>query len=300
MEKLSIVVPAYNEEKCIAEFAAAVFSLGLENPIEIVFVDDGSSDGTLAEIKAAAARDPRVRYVSFSRNFGKEAALLAGLSHADGGYVVTMDADLQHDPKLLPGMLKALQDEGYDCAAARRTTWKGESFLRRWFARRFYSLMRAHSDVDLKDGSMDYRRMTRQVVEAVLSMKESDRFTKGIYQWVGFRVKWFECENTVRAAGASKWSLKSLFAYSLRGIVSFSTAPLYMAFVLGALLAASALVWFACLAFSGGLGGWPVLACVVLLVGGVQLVSIGVLGLYVASVFRETKRRPSYIVKECR
>jgi len=300
MEKLSIVVPAYNEEKCIAKFAEAVFSLGLENPLEIVFVDDGSSDGTLAEIKAAAARDPRVRYVSFSRNFGKEAALLAGLSHAEGGYVVTMDADLQHDPKLLPGMLKALRDEGYDCAAARRTTWKGESFLRRWFACRFYSVMRAHSDVDLKDGSMDYRMMTRQVVEAVLSMKESDRFTKGIYQWVGFRTKWFECENTVRAAGASKWSFKSLFAYSLRGIVSFSTTPLYLSFALGALLVASALVWFACIALLGGMGGWPVLACVVLLVGGVQLISVGVLGLYVASVFRETKRRPCYIVKESR
>ena len=300
MKTLSVVVPAYNEEECVAKFAEALFGLGLENPLELVFVDDGSSDGTLAAIKALAEADGRVRYVSFSRNFGKEAALLAGLSHATGDYVVTMDADLQHDPKLLPGMLKALEEEGYDCAAARRTTWNGESFLRRWFARRFYAVMRAHSDVDLKDGSMDYRMMTRQVVDAVLSMKEADRFTKGIYQWVGFCTKWFECENTVRASGSSKWSFKSLFAYSLRGIIAFSTTPLYLSFALGAMLSLSGLAWLVCLAVMSAPCGWPLLASIVLLVGGVQLVSIGVLGLYVASIFRESKRRPRYIVRESR
>jgi glycosyltransferase involved in cell wall biosynthesis len=300
MKKLSVVVPAYNEEDCVAKFAEALFGLGIENPMELVFVDDGSSDGTLAAIKAAAAADDRVRYVSFSRNFGKEAELLAGLSHATGDYVVTMDADLQHDPKLLPGMLRALEDEGYDCAAARRTTWEGESFLRRWFARRFYAVMRSYSDVDLKDGSMDYRMMTRQVVDAVLSMKESDRFTKGMYQWVGFRTKWFECANTVRVSGASKWSFKSLFAYSLRGIIAFSTMPLHLSFVLGAVLSLSGLAWLACLAAMRVPCGWPLLACIVLVVGGVQLVAIGVLGLYIASVFRESKHRPGYIVKESR
>ena len=300
MKTLSVVVPAYNEEECVAKFAEALFGLGLKNPLELVFVDDGSSDGTLAAIKSLADADGRVRYVSFSRNFGKEAALLAGLSHATGDYVVTMDADLQHDPKLLPGMLKALEEEGYDCAAARRTTWNGESFLRRWFARRFYAVMRAHSDVDLKDGSMDYRMMTRQVVDAVLSIKEADRFTKGIYQWVGFRTKWFECENTVRASGSSKWSFKSLFAYSLRGIIAFSTTPLYMSFALGGVLSVSGLAWLAFLAATDASCGWQILASIVLLVGGVQLVAIGVLGLYVASVFRESKRRPCYIVRESR
>ena len=298
MKKLSVVVPAYNEEDCIAKFAKALFGLGLANPLELVFVDDGSSDGTLAAVKAAAEEDARVRYVSFSRNFGKEAALLAGLVHATGDYVVTMDADLQHDPGLLPRMLKALEEEGYDCAAARRTTWKGESFLRRWFARRFYAVMRAHSDVDLQDGSMDYRMMTRQVVEAVLSMNETDRFTKGIYQWVGFRTKWFECENVVRVSGVSKWSFKSLFAYSLRGIIAFSTTPLYMSFALGAALSLAGLAWLVCLAAMGVSCGWQALAGIVLVVGGVQLVAIGVLGLYVASVFREAKRRPAYIVRE--
>ena len=300
MKTLSVVVPAYNEEECVAKFAEALFGLGLENPLELVFVDDGSSDGTLAAIKSLADADGRVRYVSFSRNFGKEAALLAGLSHATGDYVVTMDADLQHDPKLLPGMLKALEEEGYDCAAARRTTWNGESFLRRWFARRFYAVMRAHSDVDLKDGSMDYRMMTRQVVDAVLSIKEADRFTKGIYQWVGFRTKWFECENTVRASGSSKWSFKSLFAYSLRGIIAFSTTPLYMSFALGALFSLAGLAWLVFPAAMCAQCGWSFLAAIVLVVGGVQLVAIGVLGLYVASVFRESKRRPCYIVRESR
>ena len=300
MKKLSVVVPAYNEEGCIAKFAEAVFGLGLKNPLELVFVDDGSSDGTLAAIKAAAAADERVRYVSFSRNFGKEAALLAGLSHATGDYVVTMDADLQHDPGLLPGMLKALEEEGYDCAAARRTTWDGESFLRRWFARRFYAVMRAHSDVDLQDGSMDYRMMTRQVVDAVLSMREVDRFTKGIYQWVGFRTKWFECANTVRVQGVSKWSLKSLFAYSLRGIIAFSTTPLYMSFLLGAAFSIAGLAWIACLAATRAPCGWQVVSGIVLLVGGVQLVVVGILGLYVESVFRESKHRPGYIVRESR
>ena len=300
MKTLSVVVPAYNEEECVAKFAEALFGLGLENPLELVFVDDGSSDGTLAAIKSLADADGRVRYVSFSRNFGKEAALLAGLSHATGDYVVTMDADLQHDPKLLPGMLKALEEEGYDCAAARRTTWNGVSFLRRWFARRFYAVMRAYSDVDLKDGSMDYRMMTRQVVDVVLSMKETDRFTKGIYQWVGFRTKWFECENTVRASGSSKWSFKSLFAYSLRGIIAFSTMPLHVSLALGSLLSLSGLAWLVCLAVMRAPCGWTLLASIVLLVGGLQLVAIGVLGLYIASVFRESKHRPVYIVKELR
>ena len=303
MKKLSLVVPAFNEEPCIARFVETIFSLGLENLLEIVFVDDGSKDGTLATIKAFAAKDPRVRYVSFSRNFGKESALFAGLSHATGELVVTMDADLQHDPKLLPEMVRAIESEGYDCAAACRTTRTGEPPVRSWFAHRFYALMSRYSDVELKDGSMDYRMMTRQVVDAILSLKEVNRFTKGIYQWVGFRTKWLECENIPRALGKTKWSFTSLFAYSVRGILAFSTAPLQIASLLGILSTLGAFVYmayvFARWLFCGDpVAGWPTLICVILLLGGLQLFVIGILGLYVAGIFRETKGRPGYIIRE--
>lgn len=303
MKKLSIVVPAFNEEQCIARFVETIFALGLENPLEIVFVDDGSKDGTLAAIKALAAKDPRIRYVSFSRNFGKEAALFAGLSHATGELVVTMDVDLQHDPKLLHEMVQAIEVEGYDSAAACRTTRTGEPPIRSYFAHRFYALMSRYSDVELKDGSMDYRMMTRQVVEAVLSLKEVNRFTKGIYQWVGFRTKWIECENIPRKFGATKWSFASLLAYSVRGILAFSTAPLQIASFLGMLSTVGAFVymtyvfirWLVC---GDPVAGWPTLICVILFLGGLQLFVIGILGLYVAGIFRETKDRPIYIIHE--
>ena len=305
MKKLSVIAPAFNEESCIAKFAQAVFALGIENPLEIVFVDDGSSDSTIAEIKTLADRDERIRYVSFSRNFGKEAALLAGLAHATGDIAVTMDVDLQHDPALLPAMLEAIEKEGFDCAAARRTTWSGESFSRGWFARRFYAVMRSFSDVDLKDGSMDFRMMTRQVVDAVLSLKERDRFSKGIYQWVGFRTKWFDCPNSPRAAGVSKWSLRSLFAYSIRGILAFSTAPLHIATFAGAVSCIAAIGWIAYLAvmwaaFSAVPSSCSIIVAVFALLGGFQLLATGVLGLYLAALFREAKRRPAYIVREAR
>jgi len=305
MKKLSIVVPAYNEADCIAKFVETIFALGLANPLEVVFVDDGSQDETLARIREAADRDARVRYVSFSRNFGKEAALCAGLTHATGELVVTMDADLQHDPRLLAEMLRAVEEEGYDCAAACRTTRTGEPPLRSWCAHRFYALMSRYSDVDLKDGSMDYRMMTRRVVDAVLSLGESNRFTKGIYQWVGFRTKWIPCENIPREAGESKWSFWTLFAYSIRGILAFSTAPLQLASLLGmasTLGAFAYMTWvFLKWLFCGDpVTGWPTLICVVLLLGGLQLFVIGILGLYIAGIFRETKRRPLYIVRESR
>lgn len=303
MNKLSIVVPAYNEAPCIAKFVETISRLGLERPLEIVFVDDGSTDGTLAAIKACAVGDQRVRYVSFSRNFGKEAALFAGLSHASGELVVTMDADLQHDPKLLPTMLEAIEVEGFDSAAACRTTRDGEPPLRNWFAHCFYALMSRYSDVNLKDGSTDYRMMTRRVVEAVLSLKESNRFTKGIYQWVGFKTKWVECANIERIAGETKWSYGSLFAYSVRGILAFSTAPLQIASALGLVSTLGAfgyMIWIfgRWLAFGDPVAGWPTLICVILLLGGLQLFVIGILGLYLAGIFRETKGRPMYIVRE--
>lgn len=302
-KKLSVVVPGYNEAACVEKFVSTVFGLGLENPLEIVFVDDGSKDDTLKLVKEAAAKDGRVRYVSFSRNFGKEAALFAGLKKASGDLVVTMDADLQHRPELLSEMVRAIEEEGYDCAAACRTTRAGEPPLRSWFAHRFYGLMSRYSDVELKDGSMDYRMMTRQVVDVIVSLQESNRFTKGIYQWVGFRTKWIEAENAERVAGETKWSFWSLFLYSLRGILAFSTAPLQLASLLGVAccglsFAYMTFVFVKWLFYGDPVGGWPTLICVVLLLGGLQLFVIGVLGLYVAGIFRETKRRPIYIVRE--
>ena len=301
--KLSLVVPAYNEAACIERFVETIFGLGLENPLEIVFVDDGSKDDTLNLIKAAAVRDERVRYVSFSRNFGKESALFAGLRKASGDLVATMDADLQHRPELLREMVRAIEEEGYDCAAACRTTRSGEPALRSWFAHRFYAIMSRYSDVDLKDGSMDYRMMTRQVVDVIVSLQESNRFTKGIYQWVGFHTKWIETTNVERVAGTTKWSFWSLFAYSMRGILAFSTAPLQMASILGVLccllsFAYMTFVFFKWLIYSDPVVGWPTLICVVLLLGGLQLFVIGVLGLYIAGIFREVKHRPIYITRE--
>ena len=303
MKKLSVVVPAYNEASCVPKFVETLFGLGLANPLELVFVDDGSTDATLAEIKSAAAKDARVRYVSFSRNFGKEAALFAGLRAATGELVVTMDADLQHDPSLLAEMAKAIESDGYDCAAACRTTRTGEPKVRSWFAHRFYSLMNRYSDVALKDGAMDFRMMTRPVVDAVLSLREANRFTKGIYEWVGFRTKWLECLNVERADGVSKWSFWSLVAYSGRGILAFSTAPLQIASVLGiatTLLAFCYLAWVFAkwLAYGDPVSGWPTLVCIILFLGGLQLFVIGILGLYVAGIFRETKGRPVYVIRE--
>ena len=303
LRKLSLVVPCFNEAACIGRFVETVFGLGLENPLEIVFVDDGSRDDTLSLIKAEAARDERIRYVSFSRNFGKEAALFAGLRKASGELVVTMDADLQHRPELLHEMVKAIEEEGYDCAAACRTTRAGEPVLRSWFAHRFYALMSRYSDVELKDGSMDYRMMTRQVVDVIVSLRESNRFTKGIYQWVGFRTKWLETENVERVAGTTKWSFWSLFAYSIRGILAFSTAPLQMASILGVLCCLLSFgymtfIFFKWLFCGDPVSGWPTLICVVLLLGGLQLFVIGVLGLYIAGIFREAKHRPICIVRE--
>lgn len=302
MKTLSLVVPCFNEEKCIEPFVAAVDALGLGNHLELVFVDDGSRDGTLARIKAAAADDARVRYVSFSRNFGKEAALLAGLRHATGELVVTMDADLQHRPELLKEMLKAIEEEGYDAAAVCRTTREGGA--RSWFAHRFYALMSRLSEVELRDGMMDFRMMTRQVVNVVLSLGEAGRFTKGIYQWVGFRTKWIEAANAERTAGASKWSLKSLFAYSLRGFVAFSAAPLQLATAAGAVILFGALVGFlvqAVKALAGSaVSGCTLLALGLFALGGLQLLTVGILGLYVAGISREAKRRPAYVVKEQR
>lgn len=303
MKRISLVVPCYNEAQCIDAFIAAIDTQKLRAELEFVFVDDGSQDETLAAIKAKAVVDKRVHYVSFSRNFGKEAALLAGLERATGDYVVTMDADLQHSPSLLSDMEAAIVDEGYDCVAARRTNREGEPALRSWFAHRFYWLMDRFSDVALVDGAMDYRMMTRQVVTEILRLRETLRFTKGIYQWVGFKTKWLDTVNVQRVAGESKWSFWALFRYSITGILAFSTAPLQIASVIGGCVSCAAflymsVVFIKCLLYGDPVAGWPTLICVVMLLGGIQLFVIGVLGTYVSQIFKEVKRRPAYVIKE--
>lgn len=300
--KLSIVVPCFNEEPCIETFVRAVDETKLSD-LEFLFVNDGSTDGTLRILRKLAEKDSRVHYVSFSRNFGKEAALLAGLRKAQGDLIVTMDADLQDPPNLLPEMVQGIEEEGFDCVATRRMTREGEPPVRSWFARRFYWVMRHFSDVALVDGARDYRMMTRQVVETILSLPEVNRFTKGIYQWVGFDTKWIAFPNVERVAGQTKWSFWKLLGYSLEGILAFSTKPLQVASVLGVLCCGFAFlallfVFARALFFGDPVGGWPSLVCIVVFLGGLQLFFIGVLGAYLAKTYSETKHRPLYFIKE--
>ena len=300
--RLSIVVPCFNEAPCVEAFVRAVDATGVAG-VEFVFVDDGSTDETLPIVKRLADADSRIRYVSFSRNFGKESALLAGLRKSSGALVVTMDVDLQDPPALLPEMLRAIEEEGFDCVATRRTSREGEPPVRSWFARRFYWLMRHFSDVALVDGARDYRMMTRQVVEAILALTEVNRFTKGIYQWVGFRTKWIAFPNVERTVGQTKWSFRKLVLYSLEGIMAFSTAPLQLASWLGVLCCGAAflalgVIFFRALLFGDPVSGWPSLACIIIFLGGLQLFFTGVLGAYLAKTYLETKHRPLYFIRE--
>lgn len=302
--KLSVVCPCYNEAPCVETFVTEVGkALVLYRDYEIVFVDDGSKDETLKIIKEAASKYDFVRYVSFSRNFGKEAALLAGLKKSKGDLVVTMDVDLQDPPSLLPELIKAVEEEGYDSAATRRSTRKGEPPIRSWFARRFYWLMRRFSDVELVDGARDYRIMKRKMVDAILSMPENNRFTKGIYQWVGFSTKWIEFENIERAAGETKWSFWKLLKYAIDGVLAFTTAPLQIASWIGIAACVGSfvsLVWIflKALVFGNPVAGWPSLVCIIIFLGGIQLSMIGIIGAYLAKIYLETKRRPMYFVNE--
>lgn len=303
MSLLSIVIPCFNEEPCIAEFIQTVDSIKVNIPLEFIFVDDGSTDKTLSILQTLSEKDTRIHFVSFSRNFGKEAALLAGLRASGGDYVVTMDVDLQDPPTLLPDMLRAVQEEGYDSVATYRTTRTGEPPIRSFFARRFYWLMKQFSDVNLVDGARDYRLMTRQVVNAILSLTEVNRFTKGIYQWVGFKTKWIAFENVERTLGETKWSFWKLFKYSLEGIMAFSTAPLQVASLLGVLSCFGAIIAFLFVfirAFFYGdpVSGWPSLICIIIFFSGTQLFVIGILGAYLAKTYLETKKRPVYLIKE--
>lgn len=278
-------------------------ALGLPYDLEFVFVNDGSTDGSLTVLRQLAEADPAVHYISFSRNFGKEAALLAGLRRASGEWIVTLDVDLQHPVTLLPEMAELLARGEADCVAARRTTRAGEPPIRSAFARLFYVLLNRLSEVRMRGGETDYRMMTRQVRDAVLALPEVNRFTKGIYAWVGFRTRWLEFENVDRAVGESKWSFWGLVRYSIQGLSAFSAAPLQLASVLGLVCCLAALVYLLyilgkTLLVGEAVGGWPTLACLVLFLGGLQLFVIGILGTYLSKVYLEIKHRPVYIVQE--
>ena len=305
MKCLSIIVPCYNEQEAIPLFYDAVVGAlgGMPVEYELLFVDDGSKDGTLSALRALRERNERARYISFSRNFGKEAAMFAGLEAARGDYIAIMDVDLQDPPSLLPEMLAIVESGDYDCAATRRVTRKGEPPLRSFFARRFYRLINRISKTEIVDGARDYRLMTRRMTDAILRLRETSRFSKGLFSWVGFRTKWLEYENVERAAGETKWSFWKLLLYSLDGIVAFSTAPLAMASCLGLLFCLIAfvliLVYFLkALIWGDPVAGFPTTICVILLLGGLQLFCTGILGQYLSKTYLETKRRPIYIVAE--
>ena len=312
MSLLTVVVPCYNEEEAIPFFyeemlkTIEVFNKDFPSvEFEMLFIDDGSKDKTLKVLREYNEKDKRVRYVSFSRNFGKEAGIYAGLDNAKGDYVVIRDADLQDPPSLLPEMFKAVTEEGFDSAATRRVTRKGEPVIRSFFARMFYKLMARISKTEIVDGARDYRIMTRQMVNAILSMGEYNRFTKGIYGWVGFETKWFEYENVERVAGETKWSFWKLFMYSIEGVIGFSTAPLVISSFFGILcmLLAFVMIVFIIirkLIYGDPTSGWPSLVCIIMLIGGMQLSCIGIVGEYLAKTYLETKHRPIYIAKEIR
>ena len=306
MSLISIIVPCYNEEESVPFFYKEITRVSSEMPdyaFEYIFVDDGSRDRTMEVVKSLAADDNRVKYVSFSRNFGKESAIYAGLEKSRGDFVALMDADLQDPPALLPDMIAKIESGVCDSVATRRVTRKGEPPIRSFFARRFYALINRISKTEFVDGARDYRLMKRDMVNAVLSVGEKNRFTKGIFSWVGFRTEWLEYENIERVAGETKWSFWKLFLYSIEGITAYSTVPLSIAAVSGVLFCALAfimllVVFFRALIWGDPVSGWPSTICILLLVSGIQLFCIGILGQYLAKTYLETKNRPIYITRE--
>lgn len=307
MKLLSVIVPCYNEEENVPFFYEEfikneAFFKEKEIEWELVYVDDGSRDGTVAEAKKLHEKDERVHLLSFSRNFGKEAAMYAGLNRAKGDYVVLMDVDLQDPPSLLPEMLSYME-QGYDSVATRRVSRKGEPPVRSFFARIFYRLMKRISKTEIMDGARDYRMMTRQMVNAILEMKEYNRFTKGIFGWVGFQTKWLEYENVERKKGETKWNFWKLLMYSIEGITAFSTVPLSFAAVMGVLFCVLAFVLILFIIirtsiFGDPVSGWPSLVCIISLISGVQLFCLGIVGQYLAKTYMEVKKRPIYLLKE--
>ena len=305
MYKLSIIVPCYNEEETVEIFYQETQKVikQLQCEYEFIFVNDGSKDKTLQKLRFLSQKDANVRYLSFSRNFGKESALFAGLKAATSDLITVMDADLQDPPELLPEMVKAIFDEGYDCVGTRRTTRDGEPVIRSFFARMFYRIVNRIGEVEMVDGARDFRLMTRQMVDSILELSEYNRFSKGLFSWVGYKTKYLTFENRERVAGQTSWSFWSLFKYSIDGIINFSEAPLNIASFIGAIscvgaVVAMIVVIIKTLIFKDPTTGWPSLVSIILFMGGLQLLCLGIIGKYIAKIFLETKKRPHYIVKE--
>jgi len=306
LQKISVVIPCYNEEESIPLFLDRMLEVaaGMQGAaFELIFVDDGSTDRTLKVLRLLSELHPQIKYLSFSRNFGKEAALLAGLEASTGDFVAVIDADLQHPPELLPQMYAGIVEEGFDCIATRRVSRDGEPKIRSFFSRRFYRLVNKISETEMVDGATDYRLMTRQMVDAILSLKESNRFSKGLFSWVGFSTKWIPFQNVPRIAGNTKWSFWQLFIYSLDGIVGFSVKPLAISSFLGMMfflvaILGSAFIAVRWLIFGDPVQGWASTVCIILFVSGTQLFCTGILGQYIAKAYLEVKNRPIYIIKE--
>ncbi len=306
MNTLEFIVPCYNESEALPAFYEAVskvFANLSGVAASLIFVDDGSRDSTLEVIKSIAEKDSSVKYISFSRNFGKEAAMLAGLKMSRADFIGIIDADLQHSPELIPEMLKAVADEGYDIAAARRVDRSGEAKLKSAFSRAFYKLINRISDAQIEEGAQDFRIMSRKVVNAIISMPEYNRFSKGIFSWVGFKTKWFEHENQKRVAGTTKWSFWKLFTYAVDGIIGFSTAPLKLSLIVGTFTSLIGFLYalytiVKTLIFGPDVNGYPSLICAILIIGGLVLISLGITGEYIARMYMEVKNRPDYIINE--
>lgn len=305
-KKISVIVPCYNEEESLPDFYKAIIGIAgemAETDFEFLFINDGSKDRTLEILKELHRKDKRVRFCSFSRNFGKEAGIYAGLKNSNGDFVVLLDADLQHPPEYIPKMYQLITTEGYDSVAMKRTNRKGEKKIRSFFSKSFYKLINKISQTNIEESATDYRMMTRQMVDAVLEMQEYHRFTKGIFSWVGFQTKWLEYENVERQAGETKWSFWGLIKYSLEGIFAFSTAPLAIASVMGILFCILSflmgiIVVIKTLIWGDPVAGFPTLICVILLIGGIQLLVIGIQGQYLAKAYMEIKNRPVFLIKE--
>lgn len=306
-KKLSIVIPCYNEQETITPYFTATDPVLKSMPVqyEYWFVDDGSADSTLHELKSLQYQHPdAVHYISFSRNFGKESALYAGLKATTGDYVVVMDADLQDPPSYLPQMLELITNEDYDCIGTRRTDRTGEAHIKSWLSDRFYDVINRISKTEIVSGARDYRMMTRQMVDAVLSMTEYNRFSKGIFSWVGFKTKYLEYSNVQRVAGTSDWSTWKLAKYAIDGITDFSDVPLSISMWIGGLSAVLSLIGLVAVIIrrlinpASSIAGWASLVCVILLIGGIQLICLGIVGKYIGKIYLQSKHRPIYIIRE--
>ena len=305
-EKISVIVSCYNEEASLPYFYKEIIKISekMKNiDFEYLFIDDGSKDNTLKILRELSKKDKKVKFISFSRNFGKEAAMYAGLENSTGDYVTLMDADLQDPPELLPKMYNLIKEEGYDSVGTRRVTRKGEPPIRSFFARCFYKLINKMSKTEMVDGARDYRLMTRQMVNSILEMKEYNRYSKGLFSFVGYKTKWIEYENRERVAGETKWSFWKLVIYALDGIIAFSTTPLWIAAIIGLLFClvsfiAILIIVIKTLVFGDPVGGWPSMVCIIFFVSGIQLFCVGIIGAYLSKTYLETKHRPIYIIKE--